>query len=176
LKITRLLLLAGILAFGASCASVKNQGQMENQVSTIQDLDKLAKPTHDTSMFPIAKKGEERIIINLPELKNEGDYEVELVVGKWTDVDCNHHSLVGELKEETAKGWGYDYYMFETDGNMISTRMACPDQELERKLIQAQSKKVGYNSKLPIVVFVPEGYTVSYKLWNSLGMITVDQE
>lgn len=174
MKLTRLLLLSGILAFGASCASISNKNNMEKEVTSIQDLEKLTKPTHDTSMYPQAKKGEERILIHLPELKNEEDYEVELVVGKWMEVDCNHHTLMGELKSETAKGWGYDYYMFETNGEMISTRMACPDQELERKLINAKTKKVRYNSKLPIVVFVPEGYTVSYKLWNSLGMIIID--
>lgn len=176
MRTTRLLLLAGILAFSASCASVKKQSKMENQVSNIQDLGKLVKPTHDTSMYPVAKKGEERIIIDLPKLNNEDNYEVELVVGKWAEVDCNRHTLMGEIKAETAEGWGYNYYIFETDGNMISTRMACPNQELERKLVQSQSRKVRYNSKLPIVVFVPEGYTVSYKLWSSLGMITIDQE
>ncbi|HLS12859.1 MAG TPA: serine protease inhibitor ecotin [Flavobacteriaceae bacterium] len=174
MKITRLLLLAGILAFGASCASISNKNNMEKEVSSIQDLNKLAKPSHDTSMYPQARKGEERIIINLPTLKNEEDYEVELLIGRWEEVDCNHHSLMGELKKETAEGWGYDYYLFETNGNMISTRMACPDQKLEKKLINAKAKKVRYNSKLPIVVIIPEGYKVSYKLWNSLGMITVD--
>jgi len=175
LKITRLLFLASILAFGASCASISNKNSMENEVSSIQDLNKLIKPSHDTSMYPQARKGEERIVINLPKLENEEDYEIELFVGKWKEVDCNHHGLIGDLKKESADGWGYDYYVFKTDGDMMSTRMACPDQKLERKLIQSPSKKIRYNSKLPVVVIVPEGYTVSYKLWNSLGMITVDE-
>ena len=176
MKSTRLLLLASILIFGASCASISNNNSMEKEVSSIQDLDKLTKPSHDTSMYPQARKGEERIIINLPKLENEEDYEVELFVGKWMEVDCNHHGLIGNIKKEAADGWGYDYYVFETDGEIMSTRMACPDQKLENKLIQSSSKKIRYNSKTPTVVIVPEGYTVSYKLWNSLGMITVDKD
>lgn len=175
MRTIRLFLLAGILAFAASCASVTKEGQMKQQVSSIQDLNKLATPTHDISMYPEAKSGLERVVINLPELKEEGNYEIELIVGKWAEVDCNHHSLMGELKVETVDGWGYNYFNFETDGNMISTRMACPEQELENKLINAQSVKTRYNSKLPIVVFVPEGYTVSYNLWNNLGTTTISK-
>src|SRR5699024_8261023 len=174
LKPTRLLILVSILIFGASCASITKEKSMSNPINSIHDLKKLDTPKHNTSMYPQARKGEERVVINLPELKNEEDYEVELIVGKCAEVDCNHHSLTGELKIETAEGWGYDYYVFETNGDMISTRIACTDQKLERKLINAQAKKVRYNSKLPIVVITPKGYKVSYKLWNSLGMITVD--
>lgn len=174
MKVTRLLLLVSILILGASCTSISKQASMQNNINSIEDLEKLAKPNHDTSMYPQARKEEKRIIINLPVLDNEEDYEVELIVGKWKEVDCNQHGLIGKIKKEAADGWGYDYYVFETDRNIMSTRMACPDQKLEKKLIQSPSKKIRYNSKLPVVVIVPEGYTVSYKIWNSLGMITVD--
>src|SRR5690625_2094003 len=176
LKLSHLLLLAGFLVLGASCASITNKNAMEKKVSSIQDLNKLTKPSHDTSMYPQARKGEERTIINLPKLENEEDYEVELFVGKWKEVDCNHHGLIGDLKKEAADGWGYDYYVFKTDGDLMSTIMAYPDQKLEIILIQSPSKKIRYNSKLPMVVIVPEGDTVSYKLWSSLGMITVDED
>lgn len=175
MRMIRLFLLAGTLALVASCASVTKEGHMKQQVSSIQDLSKFATPTHDTSMYPEVKSGLERVIINLPELKEEENYEIELIVGKWAEVDCNHHTLLGEFEEETIDGWGYNYFNFETNGEMMSTRMACPDQKLENKLINAQSVKTRYNSKLPIVVFVPEGYTVSYKLWNSLGSTTISK-
>lgn len=175
MRTIRLFLLAGTLALVASCASVTKEGQMKKQVSSIQDLNKLDMPTHDTSMYPEAKDGQERVLINLPKLENEEDYEIELLVGKWAEVDCNQHNLLGEFEEVTIEGWGYNYFNFESEGEMMSTRMACPDQELENKLINAPSIKARYNSKLPVVVIVPEGYTVSYKLWNSLGSTTVNK-
>lgn len=175
MRMIRLFLLAGTLALVASCASFTNEGNMNQQVSSIQDLDKLATPNHDSSMYPEAKDGQERILINLPKLEKEGDYEIELFVGKWAEVDCNRHSLMGEFEETTIEGWGYNYFTFKSEGDMMSTRMACPNQELERKLINAQSVKVRYSSKFPIVIFVPEGYTVNYKLWNSLGSTTINK-
>lgn len=176
MRTIRLFLLAGTLALVASCASVTKKEQMKQQISSIQDLNKLTITNQDASMYPEAKDGQERVVINLPELEKEGDYEIELFVGKWAEVDCNRHSLMGQFTEETIEGWGYNYFTFDSQGDMMSTRMACPDQELENKLINAKPVKVRYNSKLPIVVFVPEGFTVSYKLWNSLGMIHVDNK
>lgn len=167
---TGFILLASLLVMITSCASLtKEEGKMTKQLQSIHDLDKLDTPTHDVSMYPEAKNGYKRVLINLPSLKNENDFEVELKVGKWQEVDCNHHSLMGAFEEQTVQGWGYNYYDFESDGRMISTRMGCPDQELENKLINAQSKKVRYNSKLPIVVYIPEGYVVSYSIWTNIG-------
>lgn len=177
MKKTGLLLLAGVLALMTSCGIISNQTEeMTKQLNSIKDIEKLQKPTHDTSMYPDAEEGQERFVIHLPKLEDENKYEVELTIGKWAEVDCNHHSLIGEIQEETVDGWGYNYYNFESDGDMISTRMGCPDQELESKLINAQSIKVRYNSKLPIVVYVPEGYTVSYSLWTNIGSTTLSSK
>lgn len=174
MKTIRLFLFAGVLGLMASCASITKEGPMKQPINSIQDLNKLETPTHDISMYPEAKEGQERVLIHLPALKEEGNYEIELFVGKWENVDCNQHSLIGSMEEETVNGWGYTYFQFESKGEMISTMMACPDQDLERKLVQAKSTKVRYNSKLPIVVYIPEGFTVSYKLWNSLGETIVE--
>lgn len=172
MKTLKLLSLSVLLAFVTSCASVTKDTQMK-QISSIEDLAKLPKTSHNISMYPEAKEGEERLIIYLPELQNEKDYEIELVVGKWAEVDCNHHSLMGVIKDNNVDGWGYNYYTFETNGAMASTRMACPDQELQNKLVQAKSTKTRYNSKLPIVMIVPKGYTLSYNLWGKIGTTTL---
>ena len=174
MRTLQLLILSGILALATSCASVTQDLQQMKQIQSIEDISKLDTPTHDISMYPEAKENEERVVINLPELKGEENYEIELIVGKWAEVDCNHHTLMGEIKPDSVKGWGYSFYTFESNGLMAGTLMGCPDQKLENKLIQAKSTKVRYNSKLPVVVIIPEGYTVSYKLWNNLGMKTID--
>lgn len=142
---------------------------MKQQLSSIQDLEKLDTTTHDISMYPAAKAGQERLLIHLPKLENEENYEVELTVGKWEEVDCNNHSLMGKIQEKNLDGWGYTIYDFETNGQVASTLMACPDRKLENKLIKAKSIKVRYNSKLPIVIYTPEGYEVNYSLWTNIG-------
>lgn len=172
MKTLKLLFITGVLAMANGCASLTKDVQMK-QINSMEDLAKLPLATHDISMYPEAKEGEERVVIYLPELTKENEYEIELVVGKWEEVDCNHHTLMGSIKDNNVDGWGYNYFTFETNGLIASTRRACPDQKPENKLIQAKSIKTRYNSKLPIVVIIPEGYTVSYKLWGSLGVKTL---
>lgn len=166
-----LLLAAGAFMFMQSCVSISTEATMNTEkTNQVLDIDKLSRKTDlDTKMYPAAEKDTERVVIYLPELNNEYEYELELMVGKIADIDCNHHSLIGNFEEKTVEGWGYNYFTFESDGNMISTRMACPDNKTEKKLVNAQSIKTRYNSKLPVVVYVPKGYKVTYNVWGNLG-------
>ena len=71
---------------------------------------------------------------------DETNYKVQLTVGKMMEVDCNQHNLEGDFKNETLEGFGYDYYVFETNGNVASTMMACPDN------IEDEFKKILYTT------------------------------
>ncbi len=125
--------------------------------------------TKDISMYPKVLKDENQHIIELPNLDNESNYKVEIFVAKEMEVDCNDHFLAGALEEKDVKGWGYNYYTFKTDGSVISTMMACPDNTLTKKDVYSKGQLVAYNSKLPIVIYTPEGYNVKYKIWNVLS-------
>lgn len=166
-----LLLAAGAFMFMQSCVSISTEAIMNTEkTNQVLDLDKLSRKTDlDIKMYPNAEGDTERVIIYLPELNNENDYQLELMVGKEAEVDCNHHSLMGTFEEKTVQGWGYTYFAFESEGNMISTRMGCPDNKTEKKLVNAESFKTRYNSKLPVVVYVPKGYKVTYNVWGNLG-------
>lgn len=120
--------------------------------------------------FPKAKPGYTRYIIQLPaktESKEQSDLRVELVPGKVIPADCNTRSLGGSIEEKELKNFGYTYYEFNSDGHVISTMMACPDRKKVDKFIAAKSELVRYNSKLPIVVYVPNGFELKYRLWQS---------
>jgi len=118
------------------------------------------------SPFPQAEKGMTRYVIFVDERPNEGDYKVEIIPGKIMNVDCNIHRLMGNVNEEVVQGWGYTYYKFTTDGKTTSTMMGCTTPNSD-KFVTAQSILVRYNSKLPIVVFVPEGYNLKYRIWEA---------
>lgn len=118
--------------------------------------------------FPGAQSGQQRFVIYLPE-RTEAETQnlnVELLAGKSLDVDCNKHGLQGELQTQSLQGFGYDYYVLRTDGNVYSTKMGCPDNTLRREFITVPSTRVNYNHKLPIVVYAPAGYEVRYRVWN----------
>ena len=122
----------------------------------------------DYSMYPKAKDGYEQKIITLKTLPNEDNYSVEIFAGKKTLVDsCNHFFLVVVFEQKSVDGWGYDYFNFESNGNVGGTLMGCFDNKKKKKIVHAQSIQTRYNSKLPIVVYVPKGYTLEYRIWKA---------
>ncbi|WP_410209801.1 serine protease inhibitor ecotin [Aquirhabdus sp.] len=117
--------------------------------------------------FPKAQEGFQRYVIHVPATGNDDNYQVELIAGKTAKVDCNRHGLNGNIAEKDLSGWGYTYYEFTTQGQMVSTMMACPHQPETEKFVTGATKLVRYNSRLPIVVFVPNGYELKYRLWKA---------
>lgn len=121
---------------------------------------------HDVSMFPKATEGFERFVIELEPQQNEDDFKLELYAGKLTEVDCNRHTLSGDFEKQTLQGWGYGFYNFNSKGMIMSTMMACPDKTRKTAFVSSTSELVRYNSKLPIVVYIPKGMDVHYKIWE----------
>ncbi len=122
----------------------------------------------DYSMYPKAKDGYEQKIITLQTLPNEDNYMVEIFGGKKTMVDsCNNFFLNGNFEQKTVDGWGYDYLNFESNGNVGGTLMGCLNNKSVEKIVHAPSTQVRYNSKLPIVVYIPKGYTLEYRIWKA---------
>lgn len=121
----------------------------------------------EIEMFPKAETGFKQVYIQVPIVENEENYKIELHIGKETSVDCNQHFMNGQLSEQNLEGWGYTYFKVESDGAISSTKMACLDSKLERKFITLTPQLVRYNSKLPVVVYVPENFSVKYKIFKA---------
>ncbi len=129
-----------------------------------QDSEALLKP------FPSASQGIQRHVMVLPPLGDEQQHRIELVIGRKMVTDCNHFRLSGTLNEETVTGWGYSYYRVEVQPGALSTRMACPAGDKQTTLVTlpaAAQQLIRYNSKLPLVVYAPEGIEVSYRVWQA---------
>lgn len=117
-------------------------------------------------MFPQAKEGYVRQVIEVPKTQNDEDHRVELHIGKVMLVDCNQHRLWGKIEDVTLKGWGYKYVEVSDINLGASTMMACPEPKKER-FIALRDNLRRYNSRLPIVVYVPKEYEVHYRIWNA---------
>ncbi|MFC5872056.1 ecotin [Chryseobacterium arachidis] len=115
-------------------------------------------------MFPKAKEGFKQVYIQLPIAKNENDLKVEFFVGAEKMLDCNKHFLIGKINTQDLQGWGYNYYEIESKGETGGTLMACPDQKLTQKFVYLQPETVRYNSKLPLVFYVPKDMEVRYRV------------
>lgn len=121
----------------------------------------------EIDMFPKAETGFKQVFIQVPVVENEENYKIELHVGKEALVDCNQHFMNGQLSEVNLDGWGYTYFKVESDGSISSTKMACLDSKLELKFITLTPQLVRYNSKLPVVLYVPENFSVKYKIFKA---------
>lgn len=131
----------------------------------------------DTSIFPKAENGMQKVVIEVPHSDQDANKKIEIFVGKNMEADtCNQHSLGGEFKSSTLKGWGYNYLTFNTKGHVRSTMMACPDNKKEMQFVSSTGYLTDYNGRMPIVIYIPEGYQAQFKIYKSDGEIYSAQE
>ena len=121
--------------------------------------------------FPPADPGMVRYVIDLPPLADEAAAKIELIVGKTVMVDDrNRYFVGGKLEQEVIKGWGFDRHVLRKLGPMGGTLMAVDPAapKVERFVALAgEPRLVRYNSKLPVVVYVPTGVEVRYRVWRA---------
>jgi ecotin len=121
--------------------------------------------------FPPAEEGMVRYVLQLPTQDDETLYKVELIIGKTVEIEeKNRYFFGGKIEKETIKGWGYPRYNVSKIGPMAGTRMAVdPDAPKVARFITLGGEPyiIRYNSRLPIVVYVPEGAEVRYRIWTT---------
>jgi len=121
--------------------------------------------------FPAAEEGMVRYVLHLPKKADESAFKVELIVGKMVEVDTeNRYFFGGQIKAETIPGWGFPRYNVSELGPMGGTLMAL-DPEIPKisRFIKLGGEPViiRYNSRLPIVVYLPEDAEVRYRIWRA---------
>lgn len=121
--------------------------------------------------FPAPKEGMERFVIVLPhkERGEEDSFRLEIIVGKEMLTDgVNRVRLGNSIEPVLLEGWGYTYYQVVGPSDTISTRMAPPEgAPMVMTFVAAAPLHVPYNSRLPVVVYVPKGYEVQYRIWKA---------
>ena len=121
--------------------------------------------------FPPAEEGMVRFVLQLPKQEDESVFKVELIVGKTVQVDeKNRYFFAGKIENETIKGWGYTRYYVSKLGPMAGTLMAVdPNVPKVSKFITLAGEPyiIRYNSRMPIVVYVPKGVEVRYRIWTT---------
>lgn len=131
----------------------------------------LAQAADNMKAFPPAEEGMVRYILQLPEQADESLLRVELIVGKTVRIDKeNSYSFGGELEAQTIAGWGYTRYTVSKLGPMAGTLMPVdPNSPKVDRFVTLGGEPylIRYNSRLPVVVYVPEGAEVRYRIWSA---------
>jgi ecotin len=109
-----------------------------------------------------------RSVIVLPELEKEEEFNVEILPGEVRMTDgVNFVRMGGTIEAESLEGWGYTYYIVKP-GPVMSTLMApSPDQPEVEAFVSMKGELIRYNSKLPVVVYHPEGMEIRYRIWQA---------
>lgn len=120
-------------------------------------------------LFPEAGDGLQRTVLRLPAKSNEAHYRVELMVGKTVLVDaCNQHFIGGSYNVRQVEGFGYDYYLVESEGVVGGTLMSCTDTFRKAKFVWIiQDNLIHYSSRGPLVIYAPKGFEVRYRIWSA---------
>ena len=121
--------------------------------------------------FPPPDKGQIRYVIHFAEQEDESNYQVELIVGQIVEIDeTNQYFFGGQINKENIVGWGFTRYVVSKLGPMAGTRMAVdPNLPKVERFIRLGGEPflIRYNSRLPVVVYVPEGVDVRYRIWRA---------
>ncbi len=119
--------------------------------------------------FGPAKEGMVRYVLKLAVQDDESLFKVELIVGKTIKLDeQNRYFFGGNIDDEVVTGWGFTQYRVKELGPLGGTLMAVdPSVPKVNRFITLGGDPylIRYNSRLPIVVYVPEGVEVRYRIW-----------
>lgn len=131
----------------------------------------VARAADNMKAFPPADVGMTRHVLQLPQQDDESLFRLELVVGKTVMTDAhNVYFFGGQIKEETIEGWGFPRYIVKELGPMGGTLMAVdPNAPKVARFVTLAGEPylIRYNSRLPVVVYVPEGVEVRYRIWRA---------
>lgn len=121
--------------------------------------------------FPEAEEGMVRHVLHLPQQADEFAFQVELLVGKTVQLDgVNQYFFSGTIEAVDIEGWGFTRYVVSKLGPMAGTRIGVhPDAPKADRFITLGGGPhlIRYNSRLPVVVYVPEGVEVRYRIWHT---------
>ncbi len=121
-------------------------------------------------VYPKAEKGMVKHMITLEEKEKEDNYIIKLKFGREKVTDCNNSFMLGgKLEEKNVEGYGYNYYIFNGPDEVASTQMMCTVQtKTQKDVFYNVEEIIRYNSKLPVVIYVPNGVFVYYSIYEKM--------
>ena len=122
--------------------------------------------------YPTAKEGQVRFVIHVPMADEEEKLKVELIVGKTVPINSEtRYSFYGKIEEAVVEDVGFRYYVVRdlgpmNGGNPFGIK---PDAKPVPTFVIMEHlfPLLPYNSRMPIVVYLPEGSELRYRIWQA---------
>ncbi len=125
----------------------------------------------ESPALPPADAGLVRYVLPLPSQDDESLYKLELIVGKTVRIDAqNNYFFGGIIEKHTIPGRGTSLYRVTSLGPITCTSVAVdPGTPLVDRFVTLGGEPyfIRYNSRIPVVIDVPEGAEVRYRLWSA---------
>ena len=164
-------LLKPIACFGAALS-----------LSALAALPGVAIPRLNLTGYPVPAPGLKRWVIQPSGLLPKSadplisahplDWRIQLIVGQTVRLDCNTKRLSGTGMTMRMLPKASGKALFEVKGPVavISTKMACADDQPTRTSFLSLGKQpylVPYNASWPIVVDLPVGTELRWRVWKA---------
>lgn len=97
--------------------------------------------------------------------EEEENSRIEIIPGRVMYADCNQYGLQGNMLKKSFEN-GNEYFLFNTNGQVFSTQMACPDDSRREKFVSGETVITEYSSERPLVVYANQNIDIKYSLWK----------
>lgn len=129
----------------------------------------VAQEKDKNNLYPLPQEGWEKVVVDLPLLKKgTSEYRVEFTVGFDMETDlCNPYSLIGEWAEYEVQNSELVYFIASTKGQVVKAMNECPNNKKKSQFVGVKSSFMIHTGQQPLVVYIPEGYQLRYRLWSA---------
>jgi len=135
--------------------------------------------------YPQPKEGYKRVDLIFPKIENSDQYKVEVRFGMETELYPCSNASFNFKHDALVKGHGihdnrFPYYDLSTNKASVFEGFMNEDckkeKKIKRKILSSNSLFLEYNSYYSIPFYIPESYTLEYRLWNTdtQGFTTVE--
>ena len=131
----------------------------------------------NTPSYPEPKEGYKRVNLIFPKIENSNQYKVEVRFGMQMELYPCSKAGFNFISDALIKDYGikdgrFPYYNLTTNQAEVFEGFMddnCKkEQKVKRKIVSDNFLYLEYNSYYPIPFYIPESYTLEYRLWNTV--------
>ncbi|MFP3597856.1 ecotin family protein [Chryseobacterium sp. SIMBA_029] len=151
---------------------------MKNIILFFSILYSLNVYSQEKPNYPEPEKGMKRVDLKLPKIENDNEYKVEIRFGMEMNVsECSavndFNFNIKKLEEKYGiQPYRFPYYVLPKEIpidilTLNNNKSNCDEsKKVKKKVLSSQNILKEYNGHFAIPFYIPENWTVEYRLWK----------